>query len=150
MILLFPAVLVIAGVLVYRRRDSPGGRGWRWFGAWAAAGCALTFSLLTGLSVGLLIFPLAAALLLLVGARAPHPAESAGFVLGIGAVLLLVAFVNRDYRPCPAGGLTIPAARPGTTASCGGLDPIPWLYSGIVVAAASVVAYAVARRITSR
>ena len=151
MIVLFPVVLVGAAALVYRRRASPRGGGWHWFTAWAAAGAAITFSFLTGLSIGLLVFPFAAALLLVVAALAPRPAESTGFVLGIGSVLLLVAFIQRDYRPCPTGGVSIPAhAPPGTAVSCGGVDPAPWLWAGLAAATAAIVAYALARRIRPR
>jgi hypothetical protein len=150
-ILLYPLVLGVAATIVVRRRAAPWGRGWHWFSAWAAAGATFTFSLLTGLSIGLLVLPFAAALLLVVATRSPHVREALGFVLGVGAVLLLIAFVNRDYRPCPSGGLSIPPGAPaGTSVSCGGVDPEPWLWSGVVVATIGVAAYALARRLTSR
>ena len=148
MVILFPIVLVAAVALIARHRlvrpaatsRSPA---WRWFIAWAAAGALLTFSFLAGFSIGLFVLPLAAALTIWVARSAPGWAEAVGFAAGLGTMLLLVGLLNRDYSPCPAGGLSLP---PGSSSvSCGGLDPAPWLYSGLIVAAASVVAYAALR-----
>ena len=77
MIFLYPA-LVIAAVAIVLGEDRDGGHGWRWFFAWCVAGALLFFSFLTGLSIGLLLLPLAAAVLLLVALAAPHAAEALG------------------------------------------------------------------------
>jgi len=98
----------------------PAGRGPAWFGAWLAVGAAFTLSFLGALSIGL-------------------------FVSGIGVMLLLVAFRNRDYEPCSANGFQRLA--PGQqSVSCGGWDPHPLLYLGIGVTAAGVLAYVAASR----
>ena len=145
MILLYPLLAFGAGAIVIRRRGHPEGRGWLWFAAWVAAGGVFTFSLLTGFSIGLFILPFAAALLLYVAWRSPHLAEAVGFVAGVGTTLLLVALLNRDYRPCPAGGLYIPPDAPtGTSVECGGFDPTPWFNAGITVTATAIVSYAIA------
>lgn len=58
MVLLYP-VLLIAAVVLLRRRLAAGGRfGWRGAAAWSVAGALFVFSLLTGLSIGLLLLPL--------------------------------------------------------------------------------------------
>jgi hypothetical protein len=61
MIFVIPLVLG-AAILALRgaKRDArvAGAQG-RWFLAWAAAGAALTFSFLTGLSIGLFVLPFA-------------------------------------------------------------------------------------------
>lgn len=146
-IILYPLVVGAAFVVLLRRRDRTGGRGWRWFGVWGAAGMLLTFSFLTGFSIGLLVLPLAAAALVFVASRAPHFAESIGFLGGVGGVALLVALGNRDSKPCgEQGQVSIPAgAPPGTSVSCGGLDPEPWLNTGVVTSGLAVAAYAVLR-----
>lgn len=147
MIVLYPLVVGTALVVLWRRRDRSGGRGWRWFGAWGAAGLLLTFSYLTGFSIGGLVFPFAVAALFFAAARSPHFAESVGFLGGIGGVALLVAFLNRDYKPCGEHGqLSIPpGAPPGTSVSCGGVDAEPWLNFGAVTSAIAIAAYAVLR-----
>jgi hypothetical protein len=120
---------------------------WRWFAAWGGAGFLLTFSFLTGFSIGLFVLPVAAGALFFVASRSPHFAEGVGFLGGIGGVAVPVALLNRDYNPCPPhGALTIPpGAPPGTSVSCGGFDPEPWLDAGVVLTAIAVAAYAVLR-----
>jgi len=145
MILIFPIALVLALVVLWRAGGRPGseGRGCRWFWAWSLVGAALCFSFLTGLSIGLLLLPFALLLLWLVLSRSPRWPESIGFVEGAGLVLLLVAYLNRDYRPCGAGPHILGA---GESYSCGGIDPHPWLYTGLAIAALAAIAYAVVRR----
>jgi hypothetical protein len=124
------------------------GRGCRWFWAWAVVGSTLTFSLFTALSVGVFVLPLALVLLWLVLRASPRWPESIGLAEGVGFVLLLVAYLNRDHQPCSTnGGLQLPADAPvGASISCGGLDPHPWLYTGLVLAALAAVGYAAVRR----
>ncbi len=150
MIVLFPALVLVAALLVWRGRSapvSPAAEGWRWFVGWAVAGAVLAFGFLTGFSIGLFILPLAAVLLIWVARSAPRPTEALGFLEGIGATLLLVAFLNSDYAPCPAhGGFSLPAGSPpGSSVSCGGFDPLPWLIGGIVFSGFPLLGYAVLR-----
>ena len=151
MILLFLALALVAALLVWRRRPaapSTAGKGWRWFAGWSVAGALFTFSVLTGFSIGLFIMPVAAVLLILVAWNSPRSTEALGFINGIGVPLLLVAFLNRDFTPCPTDGIIyLPAGSPpGSSASCGGLDPVPWLITGIVVSALALLSYAALRR----
>jgi len=121
------------------------GRGPLWFGAWLAVGAAFALSFLGALSIGLFVLPFALILLAIVVRRSPHLPEASGLVSGIGVLLLLVAFVNRDNVPCSANGFQRLA--PGQqSVSCGGWDPHPWLYLGIAVTAAGALAYLAARR----
>jgi hypothetical protein len=127
MIFVIPLVLG-AAILALRgaKRDArvAGAQG-RWFLAWAAAGAALTFSFLTGLSIGLFVLPFAGLLLWWVARRTRHLLDATGFVAGIGVVLVLVAFLNR---------------------SGSGLDPMPWLVAGVCLAGSALLAYALLRR----
>ena len=122
MILAFPLVLGIAVVLLARKHNRPGGHGARWFTAWTLAGALLTFSFLTGFSIGLLLLPIAAGATLLVASRAPHWREATGFLAGVGAVLVVVAALNRGDK---------------------GVDATPWLVAGCLLAAVAIAAYAV-------
>jgi hypothetical protein len=61
-----------------------------WFVAWTLAGFLITFSFLTGLTIGLFILPAAAAVLLAVAARSPHLLEGIGFVVGVAANVALI------------------------------------------------------------
>ena len=91
MIALWPVLVVVAGVVAWTRRDEPGGQGWPWFLAWALAGFLMSFSFVTGLSIGLFILPLAALALIWVARRSPHLREATGFLLGIVPTAALVA-----------------------------------------------------------
>jgi hypothetical protein len=128
MILVFPIFLLAATFLMLRRaeerRPAPDGTRWRWFAAWSVAGAAMAFSFLTGLSIGLFVLPLAAAVLLWVAWKAPRLPYALGFVAGIGAVLVLVAFLNRA----------------GT-----GVDPMPWLLAGLALGGFALALYGLLR-----
>jgi hypothetical protein len=101
------------------------GIGWGWFVAWAAVGTLATFSFLTGLSIGILFLPLVVAGLVWVARRSPKGAERIGFAAGIGVMLLVVAFIQRDGD---------------------GIDPKPWLVAGLVLVVAAVLTYATRHR----
>ena len=126
MIVLYPALLATA-VLLVLSRDRDGGRGWRWFGIWATAGAAFTFSFLTGLSIGLLLLPVVAATLLFAALGSPHLTETTGFVAGAGVVAVLVGALNWGEDQS-------------------GVEPAPWLLVGLAAATAAVFAYALAAR----
>jgi drug/metabolite transporter (DMT)-like permease len=127
MVLVFPVALAIAVAILWRSRREPGsqGTGCRWFWAWSLVGAALSFSFLTGFSIGLFVLPLALLLLGIVLRRSPRWPESVGFFEGVGMVLLAVAFLNRGYQ---------------------GANPHPWLYAGVLIVALAGAVYAVARR----
>jgi len=50
-------------------------------------------SLLTGFSIGLLLFPAAAFAVFWLAVNAPHGRDVAGFPAGVAAVLLVIAFI---------------------------------------------------------
>ena len=123
--------------------------GWTAFAAWALAGALLVFSVLSGFSIGLFILPLALIAIAAVAWRAAAWPESVGAVAGAGTVCLLIAFLSRDYDPCPQGRVRV--LRPGeTSVECGGMDPVPWLVIGIVLVAIPVASHAAMRRRSRR
>jgi hypothetical protein len=138
MIVLYPLLLLVALVFAACRlmTASTAARGWRWFAAWYVAGAVFTFSFITGLSIGLLVLPAAAVLLIWVAWFAPRPAEALGFVAGIGLILFLVAFQQRDYTPCP----------PDASPNCGGFDPAPGFLAGIFVTMLPLLSYVLLRK----
>jgi hypothetical protein len=54
----------------------------------------MSFSLVTGFSIGLFILPVAAGTLIWDAIRSPHVREASGFVAGLGATALLIAAVT--------------------------------------------------------
>ncbi len=105
MALLYPLIVVAAAIIVSRKRRAPGA--WRWFGAWSAAGALMTFSFVTGFSIGLLFLPLAAVTVIWVARHAPDPFDASGFVLGLGAVIWAIGFLNPSYRSWLVPGFAI-------------------------------------------
>jgi hypothetical protein len=121
-------------------------QGWLVFAAWVLAGALAVFSLLGAASIGLFIAPLAVVAIWLAFRFGRAGPEMLGLVTGAGTVCLLIAFLNRGTTPCTEQGRTL---RPGETeVGCGGLEPTPWLVVGLVLVAAGIVAYALARRNT--
>lgn len=112
-------------------------RQWQTFGAWVVAGGLLTFAILDIPGYGLFVLPVAVLAIWLVSRRARWP-EVLGLVAGVGALAILVAFLNRDYRACPSGPVRLSN---GETFSCGGLPPLPWLVVGAALVVIGVLAY---------
>jgi hypothetical protein len=128
MVMLYPVLLVVAGVVVLLRlaiaAPDPRAR-WHWFLAWCATGAVFSFSYVTGLSIGLLVLPFAVVLLLLAAWFAPGPGEAVlGFVAGIGLVLLLIGFIQRDGE---------------------WVNPAPYLLGGILACMLAVGGYTILR-----
>lgn len=98
-----------------------------WFAVWLAAGVALAFSVVALDSLGLLVFPFAAAAVVLLIVRHHFDRSAWGLLCGIGLLSLYVAYVQRRG--------------PGTvswhTATAGGtdtyMDPRPWLVAGLLL-----------------
>ena len=114
----------------------------RWFAGWVVVGALGAVTALGAIFV-LPVFLLAG---VVVARRTRHPTDAIGVVTGIGVMLLVVAFINRDSTPCPPGGLSIP---PGATSvSCGGFDPHPWLAAGLAFFLGGVALYALLRLVS--
>jgi hypothetical protein len=120
----------------------------RGFALWALAGFLLAFTLLAGFSIGFLIAPFALLALAVAAQCAGRGGEAAGAILGTGAALVVVGLLNLDYNPCSQHGsergtLVLDA---GEEASCGGMNPLPWMLAGGVLAALSIALYRVVKR----
>ena len=124
MILLYPIVLVAAGNLMWRERSRLRLTGIVGFAVWIGAGALFFFSYLTGFSIGLLILPAAAGAVIFAAVWAPGPREAFGFFAGVGAICLLIAYINRHP---------------------GDLDPRPWSIVGAALIAAALLVFALWR-----
>jgi hypothetical protein len=116
------------GSQIARRSD-----GWGWFFVWALLGSAAA---LGTVSLGpLLLLP--TALVAVLVWRRPQARRSAfGLLTGAGALLLYVAWVQRD-------GPGTTCWRTATASGCDQhLNPLPWLVLGIVLVAAGFVVHA--------
>ena len=88
-------LVVLAGALyllsVSRQRGLGARRGWLWFNAWVAAGALSVFSLVTGFSIALVLFPVSVIAIFWLAVNAPYWREVAGFPVGVGLVGIGVA-----------------------------------------------------------
>jgi hypothetical protein len=91
MILLWPLLLIGAGVIAWKARAVQGPRlsGPWLYPAWGIAGGLFMFSLVTGFSIGLVVFPAAVLAVFWLAANAPGR-EAIGFLAGVLAVLGLI------------------------------------------------------------
>lgn len=114
-------------------------------GKWTGSFALLTLSFLGMLSIGLYVMPFA---IFAIGATARRtrwwPEGPAGGLIGVGILLLWVAFGQRDYAPCPPSPILVRPGDPGRT--CGGRDPLPWLAAGLSLVTAGAVVYVAFRR----
>lgn len=100
-------------------------------------------------SFGLLLLPLAVLAIAVASRRARSWPEVLGAGEGAGAVLLLIAVLNRDNRACPNGHvLVVPAGQ--RSAECGGWAPMPFLVLGLAVCIGAVLTYQVLARRADR
>ena len=122
--------------------------GWGGFAAWALVGALISVSVVGAASIGLFLLPVAIGAVVVVGRRTRVWPEVTGMLEGVAAASLLVALLNRDSTPCTTsdGDTVLQGSLPGrTSASCGGVDPLPWLLVGIALAVVGVAVYARAR-----
>ena len=94
MLVLYPVILAGAIYLMFKSRQRGlGSRGGVWFSAWTFTGALFLFSAMTGLSIGLFLFPAAALAIFWLAVNAPYWREVAGFPVGAGLMAIGVALV---------------------------------------------------------
>jgi hypothetical protein len=109
-----------------------------WFAAWVVVGCALALGVISFALGPLVVIPAAVMAVLMV--RRPAARRSAyGALIGVGLLLLFVAYVNRE-------GPGTTCWEHGTTAGCGEhLNPLPWLLLGLAFVVGGFVAHRLRR-----
>ncbi len=113
---------------------------------WTVAFALTALAAVGAMSIGMFILPVALGAVVLAARRnRSWPEALAGGFLGVAAVCLLVAYLQRGYVPCPPLPATVHVG-PGQGGGCGGLDPTPWLGVGLLLAATGLLSYALVRR----
>lgn len=116
---------------------------WPWFCAWFAVGALGSLGVLTVLSVGVYLLPVALLAAALVATRRNAAAGLPGLVSGLGAPLLYVAFLNR-------GGPGTVCTTTTTGQSCvDEYNPWLWLAAGVLLLLAGIVFGVVRQRGTT-
>lgn len=114
--------------------------GWSSLLLWSFTTAVFAFSAVSLASIGMLIAPFALIILLIVAflGRSWPEAPLGGFLIGPGAICLLVAFLQMDSLNCPAG---LPRSSIGQGMQCGGLDSTPWLIGGLIMVAFGIAIF---------
>ena len=117
--------------------------GWQALGEWAFGFALVSLVMIGAITIGMFILPFAAIALGFAGARdRAWPEVPFGALVGVGTACLFIAYLNRDYSPCPTGPMRLVH---GQHFSCGGFDPRPWLLVGFFLVATGIIGYVVAR-----
>lgn len=112
-------------------------------GIWSGLGFVLAAAVLL-FPIGLLALPLVIVAMAYLTTRTRPWPELLALGPGIAAFTGLVAWGNRDSRPCSSQGLFV--IGPGETGefSCGGTAPGPWLVVSIALVAVAATGYVAA------
>jgi hypothetical protein len=110
-----------------------------WFALWAVPGALVALAIVTALSIGVFVWPIALAAVFLVARRRGGRWERLGQLAGAGALALGIglAHLTTETR-CSAEGT---AAAPS---SCSTFDPYPWIYAGTAAIALASGLFALA------
>ena len=106
--------------------------GCSWFWGWALVGAAFTIG---AVSLGVLVLVPGTVAVVLMTRRRPIRGAF-GLFTGVGAVLLVVAYLQR-----PGPGESCARAVTGVVCDLH-LDPLPWLVAGVLCVAAGLVGHA--------
>jgi hypothetical protein len=108
----------------------------RWFAAWVVVGCALA---LGTVSLGPLVLLPTAVIAVLMSRRPAARRSAYGALIGVGLLLLFVAYLNRE-------GPGTTCWEHGTATGCDEhLNPLPWLLLGLAFVVGGFVAHRLRR-----
>jgi hypothetical protein len=118
---------------------------------WSLAFALLALVVMTALSIGVILVPVAVAAFVAAGVRnRVWPYLPFSMFIGVGTLVTVIGFMHLDYVPCGAAGRAIGSAigRAGAVGrgSCGGLRGQSWLAAGAILALVGVAGYVVLTR----
>ena len=115
------------------------------FALWAVAGAALCLAVLSVLTIGVFVLPVAvAALIALLAWQRSRNHSAVGLLAGAGTLLFYVAYLNRG------GPGTVCTTSAGSTACMDEFSPWPWLGAGLLLVAAGTCVFLLLQRHASR
>lgn len=131
-------------VLSAQARDHgrAGAGAWGWFLAWALAGAAYGAGVVGAATIGIVVFPIAIVATVVLLGRRPALSGLPGAALGVGAVLIYVAYVNRR-----GPGTVCTQHGGGAGYRCvSELSPLPFVVAGAVAVVVGVGLFVVLGR----
>jgi hypothetical protein len=116
--------------------------GWASVGEWALALGLVAFAVISGMSIGMFVIPVALGAVLVAALRnQAWPEAMFGGFLGVGVACVVIAYLHRADARCPPMMPATMRLGRGEHFRCGGLNPIPWLTNGLVLAASALLGY---------
>jgi hypothetical protein len=110
------------------------------FVAWAAAAALAALAVAAAPSFGILLLPVAAAMVVATARRIRVWPEAFGVLEGLAAIALVIGLRNLGSSPCPTTGELI--LSPGQhEVTCGGLEPAPFLVAALILAMVGLAGY---------
>jgi hypothetical protein len=115
---------------------------------WVLGGATSAFAILAAMSIGVLVLPIAIAIIVFAALRRPRWPEILGLLPGAAAPVVLIAFLHR--RRCASAGVHVQFANDAMVIrghSClTSFDHQTWMLTGIVIALTGIAAYTFLRR----
>lgn len=108
---------------------------WGWFGAWLLVGCAASLGVLSILTIGIFVLPVAGAAVVVLATRRGAIDGVPGFLSGLSVPLFYVAYLNRD------GPGTVCEVTRGGGHCTDEWSPWPWFAAGVVLFIAGVAIF---------
>ncbi len=117
-----------------------GWRTWIWFVTWFGAGAGCVVGVLSILTIGIFVLPVAVVVTVFVATRRTSAVGIGGIVSGLGLPFLLVAYFNRN------GPGDVCRTSPTATSCTQEWSPWPWLAIGLALAVLGVLIFVRMRR----
>ena len=114
---------------------------WVWFVAWILVGITFAFALLSAMTIGVFVLPVAVGLAVLVATRQGSIVGIVGLISGASLPLFYVAYLNRD-----GPGNVCRSFADGGSACTEEWSPLPWLFIGAVLLIGGVAAFVTVSR----
>jgi uncharacterized membrane protein YczE len=116
---------------------------WRWFAAWCFVGALYSGGLLTILSIGIIVGPIAIGCTLLLARRPSSARGLPGLIAGASVPLLYVALLTRR------GPGLVCSRIPGGVTCSQEYNPWVWMSAGVLLIAAGLLAMVTTHRATA-
>ncbi len=109
---------------------------WGWFGAWLLVGIAASLGVLSILTIGIFVLPIAGVAFIVLLTRRTSIVGVPGFLSGLSVPLFYVAYLNRD-----GPGTVCDATRGGGTSCTDEWSPWPFFALGVALLLAGIAIF---------
>ncbi len=114
---------------------------WGWFGAWLLVGTAASLGVLSILTIGIFVLPIAGIACIVLLSRRASIIGLPGFLSGLSLPLFYVAYLNRD-----GPGTVCDVTRGGGSSCTDEWSPWPFFALGVLLFLAGIAIFVVVQR----